>query len=167
MHSVDNFNLNFTAHGVGKHVYFQVLTYTGKKTIIRCNPDTMVAKVVDVLPDGLPQIQARKVETPSNPQPQRAPKKGCGCSKKKTQQVAENVVEINTRESEEKNIFSQEKVQPRWKNAILGSGSVGFGDTVKHWIETVSFGLIKQKPGCGCQRRQHRLNKWFPYSSDA
>ena len=79
----------------------------------------------------------------------------------------ENVVEINTRESEEKNILSQEKVQPRWKNAILGSGSVGFGDTVKHWIETVSFGLIKQKPGCGCQRRQHRLNKWFPNSSDA
>ena len=167
MHSVDNFNLNFTAHGVGKHVYFQVLTYTGKKTIIRCNPDTMVAKVVDALPEGLPPIQAKKVDIPSTSQPQPVQKKGCGCSKKKTQQVAKTVEKSTSNKSEEKHIISQQKEQDTWKSAILGAGSVGFGDTVKHWIETVSFGLIKQKPGCGCERRQHKLNKWFPYTSDA
>ncbi len=52
-----------------------------------------------------------------------------------------------------------------WREAIIGSESVGFGDTVKYWIEKVSFGMIKQKPGCGCERRQHLLNKWFPYGS--
>ncbi len=52
-----------------------------------------------------------------------------------------------------------------WREAIIGGNSVGFGDTVKYWIEKVSFGLVKQKPGCGCERRQHLLNKWFPYGS--
>lgn len=52
-----------------------------------------------------------------------------------------------------------------WREEIIGSESVGFGDTVKYWIEKVSFGMIKQKPGCGCERRQHLLNKWFPYGS--
>ena len=52
-----------------------------------------------------------------------------------------------------------------WREFIIGSESVGFGDTVKYWIEKVSFGMIKQKEGCGCERRQHLLNKWFPYRS--
>jgi len=41
--------------------------------------------------------------------------------------------------------------------------SKGLGDTVKKWIEVVSFGKIKQKPDCGCKKRQDKLNKLFPY----
>lgn len=39
----------------------------------------------------------------------------------------------------------------------------GLGDTVKWAIEKVSFGLIKQKKGCGCAKRQNWLNRKFPY----
>jgi len=39
----------------------------------------------------------------------------------------------------------------------------GLGDTVKWLIETVSFGRIKQKKGCGCAKRQSWLNRHFPY----
>lgn len=39
----------------------------------------------------------------------------------------------------------------------------GLGDTVKWAIETASFGLIKQKKGCGCAKRQSWLNRHFPY----
>ncbi len=41
--------------------------------------------------------------------------------------------------------------------------SRGLGDTVKKIIETVSFGKIKQKKGCGCKKRQEKLNELFPY----
>lgn len=41
--------------------------------------------------------------------------------------------------------------------------SRGLGDTVKKAIELTTFGLVKQKPGCGCQGRQAWLNKKFPY----
>jgi len=41
--------------------------------------------------------------------------------------------------------------------------SRGLGDTVKKAIEVTTFGLVKQKPGCGCQGRQAWLNKKFPY----
>jgi hypothetical protein len=34
---------------------------------------------------------------------------------------------------------------------------------VKKIIETVSFGKIKQKKGCGCKKRQEKLNELFPY----
>ena len=51
----------------------------------------------------------------------------------------------------------------KWAEKLLGEGSIGLGDTVKYWIEIVSFGRIKQKKGCGCQRRQHFLNRKFPY----
>ncbi len=39
----------------------------------------------------------------------------------------------------------------------------GVGDTVKWFIEVVSFGRIKQKKGCGCKQRQSWLNRKFPY----
>jgi len=39
----------------------------------------------------------------------------------------------------------------------------GLGDTVKWAIEKFSFGLIKQKKGCGCAKRQSWLNRHFPY----
>ena len=85
MQSIDNFNLTYSAHGHGKHVYFQLLTKTGKKTIIRCNPDTMVAKVVDVLPDDVPEVAFKKLD--ESPVRSNSPetKKDCGCSKKKKQ----------------------------------------------------------------------------------
>ena len=41
--------------------------------------------------------------------------------------------------------------------------SRGLGDTAKKAIQIGSFGLIKQKPGCGCKGRQAWLNKKFPY----
>jgi hypothetical protein len=41
--------------------------------------------------------------------------------------------------------------------------SRGLGDTVKKAITVTTFGLIKQKPGCGCKGRQAWLNKKFPY----
>ena len=63
----------------------------------------------------------------------------------------------------EKKIELPKEKQAKWVERFLGEGSVGLGDTVKYWIETVSFGLIKQKKGCGCERRQHFLNRKFPY----
>ena len=39
----------------------------------------------------------------------------------------------------------------------------GLGDTVKWFIEVVSFGRIKQKKVCGCKKRQSWLNRKFPY----
>ena len=41
--------------------------------------------------------------------------------------------------------------------------SRGLGDTVKKAIEITTFGMVKQKPGCGCEGRQAWLNKKFPY----
>jgi hypothetical protein len=41
--------------------------------------------------------------------------------------------------------------------------SRGLGDTVKKAITVTTFGLVKQKPGCGCKGRQAWLNKKFPY----
>jgi len=41
--------------------------------------------------------------------------------------------------------------------------SRGLGDTVKKAIKVTTFGLVKQKPGCGCKGRQAWLNKKFPY----
>tara|TARA_R110001592_G_scaffold359705_1_gene666673 strand:+ start:85 stop:549 length:465 start_codon:yes stop_codon:yes gene_type:complete len=41
--------------------------------------------------------------------------------------------------------------------------SRGLGDTVKKAITVTTFGLVKQKPGCGCEGRQAWLNKKFPY----
>ena len=41
--------------------------------------------------------------------------------------------------------------------------SRGLGDTVKKAIEVTTFGMVKQKPGCGCKGRQAWLNKKFPY----
>ena len=41
--------------------------------------------------------------------------------------------------------------------------SRGLGDTVKKAIEVSTFGMVKQKPGCGCKGRQAWLNKKFPY----
>ena len=41
--------------------------------------------------------------------------------------------------------------------------SRGLGDTVKKAIEVTTFGMVKQKEGCGCQGRQAWLNKKFPY----
>ena len=84
MYGVDNFNLTFNALGAGKHVYFQVLTHKGQRTIIRCNPDTSSAKVVYDLPDEIKPLEV-KSEAPE-PQPQTPPvkaKKDCGCKNKK------------------------------------------------------------------------------------
>ncbi len=39
----------------------------------------------------------------------------------------------------------------------------GLGDTVKWAIEKVSFGRIRPKKGCGCDKRQSWLNHHFPY----
>ena len=84
MYGVDNFNLTFSALGAGKHVYFQVLTHKGQRTIIRCNPDTSSAKVVYDLPEGVQQLEVRD-ETPPPPPPTETPKpkKSCNCKNKK------------------------------------------------------------------------------------
>jgi len=86
MPGINNFNLNYRADGSGKHVYFQLLTFTGTKTIVRVNPDTSSAKVVVDLPEDLTDISngAQPGETspkPSAKSPEK--KKDCGCSKKK------------------------------------------------------------------------------------
>jgi len=38
----------------------------------------------------------------------------------------------------------------------------GLGDWVASKLEKIG---IKKKPGCGCQGRQDKLNKWFPFKS--
>jgi|TARA_E500000318_G_C3458423_1_gene171635 hypothetical protein len=81
MHSINNFNLRYRADGSGKHIYFQVLTYNGQKTIIRCNPDTSSAKCVDRLPEGIPEV-APPPPIIQNKPGEPAKKKDCGCGKK-------------------------------------------------------------------------------------
>jgi len=166
MHSINNYNLRFRADGSGKHIYFQVLTYNGQKTIIRCNPDTSSAKCVDRLPEGIPEV------TPPPPIIQNKPaepakKKDCGCGKKKVKTVEppkEKAKTLEVPKEKSETIELPKEKHSKWVEGLLGGGSVGLGDTVKYWIETVSFGLIKQKKGCGCERRQHFLNKKFPYA---
>lgn len=41
--------------------------------------------------------------------------------------------------------------------------SRGFGDTVAKVLEKVG---IKKKEGCGCEKRQEKLNQWFPYKQE-
>jgi hypothetical protein len=43
--------------------------------------------------------------------------------------------------------------------------SKGLGDTVKKILDKTGISkIIPQKKGCGCARRQEKLNKMFPYS---
>lgn len=45
--------------------------------------------------------------------------------------------------------------------------SRGLGDTVAKVIEVATFGLVKKKSGCGCDKRQKWLNEKFPYRDRA
>lgn len=57
-----------------------------------------------------------------------------------------------------------EKFRNYWKTtpgnelAFLTRAVFRLGDFVAHWIKACSFGLITQKSGCGCARRQDKLN---------
>jgi hypothetical protein len=42
--------------------------------------------------------------------------------------------------------------------------SKGFGDTLEFAIKKATFGKIRQKKGCGCEKRKHWLNERFPYN---
>ena len=39
----------------------------------------------------------------------------------------------------------------------------GLGDTTEWLIRKITFGKLKKKKGCGCNSRQQKLNKLFPY----
>lgn len=43
--------------------------------------------------------------------------------------------------------------------------SEGLGDTIKKITDITGIGkLVKAiKPDCGCDKRQEKLNEWFPY----
>ncbi len=43
----------------------------------------------------------------------------------------------------------------------------GLGDTVAWWIDKLSFGRIKERPGCGCRDRRAWLNRLLPYRRSA
>lgn len=87
MHSINNYNLSYRADGSGKHIYFQVLTYEGQKTIIRCNPDMGTAKTVDILPEPIQEVKPPPPIIKNDPQnPDQ--KKDCGCGKKKKKEEA-------------------------------------------------------------------------------
>ena len=43
--------------------------------------------------------------------------------------------------------------------------SKGLGDTVKKIFDATGISkIIPQKKGCGCKRRQEKLNQMFPYT---
>lgn len=39
----------------------------------------------------------------------------------------------------------------------------GLGDAVAWWIDKLTFGRVKERPGCGCRRRREWLNKLVPF----
>jgi len=41
----------------------------------------------------------------------------------------------------------------------------GLGDTVEAAIKRVTFGKIRPKKGCGCEKRKQLLNRTFPYGN--
>ena len=56
---------------------------------------------------------------------------------------------------------------PKAPRDRLKPKSRGLGDTVAKAIEVATFGLVKKKSGCGCDKRQQWLNEKFPYRDDA
>lgn len=43
--------------------------------------------------------------------------------------------------------------------------TVGFGDVVADLIESVTFGMLKPSPGCGCDGRKEMLNRWWSWKA--
>ena len=39
----------------------------------------------------------------------------------------------------------------------------GLGDLTAWAIKACTFGRVKQKPGCGCSRRQATMNRWWSW----
>jgi len=65
--------------------------------------------------------------------------------------------------------------QPRVKRSVIDGDKYfrtcvvppkprGFGDTIARWLKSLGF---KQRKGCGCGRRQRRLNSLIPYDKTA
>jgi hypothetical protein len=39
----------------------------------------------------------------------------------------------------------------------------GLGDLTAWAIKACTFGRVRQKPGCGCSRRQATMNRWWSW----